>query len=350
MNLQSKAEYKNILVIQTAFAGDVILTLPLIQVLKENFPVAKISFLCIPGVTQVLENNPCIDEVITYDKRKSQKGIMQFFGFIKFIKSKQFDLIISPHRSFRSTMISYLSGVGNTISFDTSSMSSKYKTRVVYKKNVHEIIRNLSLLAPLGIVKNEIIPPELFPSGNDVSVVKNLLESYNISEWDNFITIAPGSVWYTKAFPDVKFANVINVLNEFSVKIILIGGEEDFGLCAKIKVLCKNLNVFNASGKLTYLQSAELIRRSKALLTNDSAPLHLANSVGTQVIAIFGATIPEFGFYPYNKNDVVLQVNGLKCRPCGIHGGNRCPVKTFDCMNKIDETETALRIMKAVTS
>jgi heptosyltransferase II len=347
---QSNTDFKNILIIQTAFAGDVILTLPVLEAIKEKYPDSKISFLCIPNVASILENNPFVDEVIIYDKKNSQKGILRFFKFLKIIKSKNFDLIISPHRSLRSTMISYLSKVKNTISFDVSALSSKYRTRIVYKNNIHEIIRNLSLLAPIGIVKNEIIPPKLFPSEKDVNAVNNLLKTFNIGEDEKFITIAPGSVWYTKAYPVEKFAKLINILNDFNVKIVMIGGEDDSGLCAMIKVLCKNFNVFNAAGKLSYLKSAEMIRRSKVLLTNDSAPLHLANAVGTKVIAIFGATIPEFGFYPYGKSDVIFQINGLKCRPCSIHGGNRCPIKTFDCMNKIDETDIALEVMKSVTS
>jgi heptosyltransferase II len=348
MKQSNIVNYKNILIIQTAYAGDVILTLPVLQVIKEKFSDSKISFLCIPGVSNVLENNPFVDEIIIYDKRNSQKGISEFKKLVKRIRDKNFDLVISPHRSLRSTLLSYLSKANQTISFDVSALSSFYKTRVVYKNNVHEIVRNLSLLAPLGIIKNEIITPELFPSEKDKEVVNNLLRDFSIDE--KFITVAPGSVWLTKAFPDEKYSKVINILKDFNIKIVMVGGEDDYGLCAKIKVLSKNLNVINAAGKLTYLQSEELIRRSKVLLTNDSAPLHLANSVGTKVIAIFGATVPEFGFYPIGKGDVIFQTNGLKCRPCGIHGGNRCSVKTFDCMKKIDEADIVLEIMKSVTS
>ncbi len=347
---KSNFDFKNILIIQTAFAGDVILTLPVLQVLKEKYPESKISFLCIPDVASLFDNNPFLDELILYDKRYSQKGINGFLKLLNYIKSKKFDLIISPHRSFRSTMLSHLSKVPNTISFDTSAFASKYKTRVVYNKNVHEIVRNLSLLAPIGIFKNEIIPPKLFPSEKDIKIVSAILSAFKIEKDDKFITIAPGSVWFTKTFPETKFIKLLTILNDFSVKIVLVGGDDDFGLCAKIKVLSKNFKVFNAAGKLTLLQSAELIRHSKVLVTNDSAPLHLANAVGTRVLAIFGATIPEFGFYPYGENDFVFQIKDLKCRPCSIHGGNKCPIKTLDCLNKIDETGIALEIMKSVTS
>lgn len=345
-----QSNFKNILIIQTAFAGDVILTLPVLEAIKEKYVEVKISFLCIPETSNILQNNPFVDEVILYDKKNSQKGILQFKKLLKYIKGKNFDLIISPHRSLRSTMLSYLSKVKNTISFDTSAYSSKYRTRVIYNKNVHEIVRNLSLLAPIGIVKNEIVPPKLFPLKDDFYFISELLKSFNISEDEKFVTMAPGSVWFTKTFPEEKFIKLLGILNNFNVKVILIGGEDDYGLCAKIKVLSKNYKVYNFAGKLTYLQSAELISRSCALVTNDSAPLHIANAVGTRVLAIFGATIPEFGFYPYGKDDKVFQINGLKCKPCGIHGGNKCPVKTFDCMKNIDEKDIAIEIMNSITS
>lgn len=348
--VNNSLDIKKVLIIQTAFAGDVILTLPLVQVLKEKYPESEISFLCIPGVANLLENNPCIDEVIIYDKKKTDKGFFRFWKFIRLIKEKNFDVIISPHRSLRSTLLANYSGCKNTISFDVSALSFKYKSRVIYKSNVHEIIRNLSLLAPLGIVENEIKTPELFPSEDDKEAVSKLLAEFKIEQDEKFFTIAPGSVWFTKAFPDHKFAKILSVLNDFDFKVVMVGGSEDAGLCSKIKVLGKNLRAYNAAGRLTYLQSAELIKRSKVLLTNDSAPLHLANAVGTRVLAVFGATIPEFGFYPIGKNDLIYETKGLKCRPCGIHGGNRCPVKTFDCMNKINETLIALEMVNSVIS
>ncbi len=350
MNQSNSADYKNILIIQTAFAGDVILTLPLLEEIKFKFPDAKVSFLCIPGAANILENNPFVNEVIVFDKRNSQKGIFAFYKFMISIRDMNFDLVISPHRSLRSTLLSYFSKAGQTISFDVSALSFLYKTKVTYKSNVHEIIRNLSLLKPIGIIKEDIIVPVLFPSEDDCETVDNILKKFKIGIDEKFITIAPGSVWITKAYPEEKYAKVINILKEFDVKIVIVGGEDDEGLGAMLKVLCKNTNVFNAAGKLTFLQSAELIRRSKVILTNDSAPLHIANAMGTKVIALFGATIPEFGFYPIGKNDVVFQTDGLKCRPCSIHGGNRCPIKTFLCMKSIEETDIAMEIMKSVIS
>jgi heptosyltransferase-2 len=228
-------------------------------------------------------------------------------------------------------------------------MSFLYTHRVEYIERSHEIIRNLNLLEPLGIKETEIIKPDLYPNEKEKQVVDDYLKKYGISEEDKFITVAPGSVWFTKRFPEEKFIRLLDYLVENEMKILLIGGKDDYELCERILNSSVNKNVCNLPGVLSLLQSAELVKRAKLLITNDSAPLHIANSVGTKVIAIFGATVPAFGFYPYGKNDVVFEINGLGCRPCAIHGGNKCPVKTFDCMLKINVEEIYRTVLKMLS-
>ena len=97
-------------------------------------------------------------------------------------------------------------------------------------------------------------------------------------------------------------------------------------------------------GELTLLQSGELIRRCRVLIANDSAPMHMAVAVRTPVVAIFGATVPEFGFTPLGEHDVVVQTLGLECRPCAIHGGTSCPIKTFVCMKDIQVADVLDRV------
>ncbi|MBM2841153.1 MAG: hypothetical protein HW412_1681, partial [Bacteroidetes bacterium] len=113
------------------------------------------------------------------------------------------------------------------------------------------------------------------------------------------------------------------------------GGKEDAALCEEIGNAISPVNVLNAAGELSLLQSAELIRQCILLVSNDSAPMHLAVGVRTPVVAIFGATVPRFGFAPRGKRDIVAEINDLLCRPCSIHGGDRCPIKTFVCMNDL---------------
>lgn len=331
---------KDILIIQTAFLGDLILTLPVIQVLKEKIPCCKITLMCIPDVSNLVVDNPLIDDLIIYDKHNN-KSSKYFFSILKEIKSKNFDLLISPHRSFRTTFISVLSRIKNRITFEKSDFSFLYNYIVKYEKNKHEILRNLDLLKPMDIEVNEIIKPELYIPELSVKKIEELLLRNNIN--GKFICIAPGSVWFTKQFPKEKFVTLINGIQN-SVNIFLIGGNKDIETGEFIISNSKNKNIINTIGKLSVLESAELIRRSEVLLTNDSAPLHLGNAVDTKVIAIFGSTIPAFGFYPYGKNDEVIEIKNLYCRPCGIHGYKVCPEKHFRCMLDINEMEIAEKI------
>lgn len=339
--------FKKILIIQTAFLGDVILTLPLLQVLKKEFPSAEIDFLCIPATSDLLKNNPYIKEVIVYDKNKS--GFKGFLDLIKKLRNKKYDLLISPHRSYRSSLISYFSSAGKTVSFDKSSLSFLYDYKVHYESNIHEIQRNLCLLGPTGKMESQIIKPELFPGESERKKIDKLFTQNKINAGDKLIAIAPGSVWFTKRFPEDKFVKLCDLLESLECKILLIGGKSDSRISDYILTHSVNKNIINTTRSLSILESAELIRRSSLLITNDSAPLHIANSVGTDVIAIFGATVPSFGFYPYGRSDIVIETNGLSCRPCSIHGGNKCPIGTFECMLKINE-ENIFESVKKILS
>jgi heptosyltransferase-2 len=330
---------KKILILQTAFLGDVILTLPLVQVLKKNFPESEIDFVCIPGTSEILKNNPHIHEIIPYDKRNA--GVNGFTGLIKKLRNRKYGLLISPHRSFRSSLISYLSSPGKSVSFDNSSFGFLYDKKEVYDKDIHEIQRNLSLLNSEGIREKNIIKPELFLSVDDKRKIDCLFYEYKINDSHKIISIAPGSVWFTKKFPEEKFVKLCDLLSDTDYKIFLTGGKNDKRTSDFIANNSRNRKIINVTGHLSVPESAELISRSDILITNDSAPLHIANAVGTDVIAVFGATVPAFGFYPYGKDDIVFETNGLSCRPCAIHGGKKCPVGTFECMLKIDESKIA---------
>lgn len=338
---------KNILIIQTAFLGDVILTLPVIQVLKKNIPDSKIDFLCIPKTSQILKNNPYINEIIIYDKKKS--NVNDSLKLINRLKRNKYDMIISPHRSFRTALISYLSCAKKSISFDKSSLSFLYDIKIPYEKKIHEIKRNLNLLESSGIITDEIVKPELFPGKEEADRINKLFVENKISTEEKIIIIAPGTVWKTKRFPEEKFVRLCDLLKSTDIKIILIGGEEDKKISAYIITNSQNKNLINATGDLSILESTELIKRAALLITNDSAPLHIANSAGIKVIAIYGATVPSFGFYPYGKNDIVIETHGLSCRPCSIHGGNKCPVGTFDCMMKISEENISDEVKKILS-
>jgi heptosyltransferase-2 len=332
-----------ILIIQTAFFGDVILTLPMVQAIKHTFPDYEVDFLCIPNTAELLKNNGKIDEIIIYDKRETEKGFSGFKKFKNKIRSNKYDVIICVQRYLRTTLLSYFGGSELTIGFDNSVFSCLYKKKVSYQSK-HEILRNLDLLRPLGIDINEIIKPELFPGESDTNEIDRIFSGLNIKNDRKIICTAPGSVWFTKRFPPEKYILLFNKLDSMDYAILLIGDKNDSSICEKIQTQSTNNNIYNYAGKLSIMQSVELIKRSSILLTNDSAPMHIANAVSTDVIAFFGSTVREFGFYPYGKRDYVFEVDGLKCRPCTDHGKDHCKIKSFDCMNNISDKSISEKI------
>ncbi|MBN1396745.1 MAG: lipopolysaccharide heptosyltransferase II [Bacteroidetes bacterium] len=327
-----KDMFNNILIIQTAFIGDAILTLPLIQVLKKNYPNSKIDVVVVPRTAEIFANHPAISEIIAYDKRGKDKGFKGLFRLRNRLRDKSYELIVIPHRSLRSAFLGRILKPRVCIGFNRSTGRFLLTKAVKYNPAIHEIERNLSLLDPLSIQVYDNELPRLYPSENDVVVIDSLMDSYSLDRDKKIISIAPGTIWNTKRWPMERFIELCKLLSPECSAIMLIGGKEDVDLCDKIASGTKEKNIFNTAGKLSLLQSAELIRRSRVLVSNDSAPMHIAVAVGTPVVAIFGATVPEFGFAPRGKNDIVIETKGLKCRPCSIHGGDKCPIKTFECM------------------
>lgn len=328
------AAYNHIIVVQTAFIGDAILTLPLIQTMKKNYHAAHIDVVVIPRTAELFAHHPDIDQIFVYDKRKADKGIGGFFRFRKKLLEHRYDLAIVPHRSLRSALLTASLHPAKSICFDRSAGRWLFDLQVHYKSELHEIDRNLSLLHPLGIRETVSDIPQLYPSEDDQSVVEEFWNEWKL-ENHSVIAMAPGSIWATKRWLPERFAETAKYFVQKKYHVVLIGGKEDRQLCENICAQAGSDRVVVAAGDLSLLQSAELIRRCNVLLSNDSAPLHLAAAMQTPVVAVFGATVPQFGFAPRGKHDVVLGVEELSCRPCAIHGGNRCPIGTFDCMKKL---------------
>jgi len=323
------------LVIQTAFPGDVILTLPLIQETKKLFPHCSINVVVIPACANILENHPDVSEIISYDKKKNDSGIFGFVRMLSSLRKKNFDVALIPHRSLRSALLAYFSFIPKRIGFDTSVGKSLFTNIIRYDKNIHEVERNLCLLSPFGFQAKEKIFPSLFPSDNDKQVVENIIAQNKTSSTEKIISVAPGSVWNTKRWLKENFISLSKKIIKEHYSVFIVGGKNDEQLCEEIKTKTNSEKIVNSAGKLSLLQSAEIIRRSSVLICNDSAPMHLAVAMKTPVVSIWGATIPEFGFAPFGENDSVFEMKNLSCRPCGIHGGNVCPIETFDCMKMI---------------
>ncbi len=322
--------FNKILIIQTAFLGDVLLTLPLIHHLRRIFTSVDIDLIIRPDAAEVGDLSCDLNRVIIFDKKKH--GLRNTINLIKSIRGKKYDLLISPHRSFRSSIISLLSGISKRIGFDKASMSFLYTTRVKYRSELHEIERNLSLISEFGKISNwkQKIPiKRINPSLN--KKIRSLIKSEQ-----RIICVAPFSEWFTKKYPEDYVVKLIQMIINSDSNVVLIGGKKDEEDAKKVSESFEANNRFlDLTGRLSIHESIELIDKCNLLISNDSSPTHMAMFTDSPVLTIYGSTIPEFGFYPFRSIDSIVQINDLYCKPCGIHGHKKCPQKHFRCMREL---------------
>jgi heptosyltransferase-2 len=334
-------EFTNILILQTAFLGDLILTTPIITALKNRYPDASISLLTTPEGARLFTLDERLTRVLTYDKRGKEKGIRGFLKIVDLVRKGGYDLAVVPHRSIRSALIPLLGRVRFRIGFDTSAGWFLFSMAIPYAEREHEVVRNLRLIAPLDPHHGDL-RPELRLPGDDRAWAERFLLEAGIDPERIFLTVAPGSIWPTKRWTGEGYGSLVRMaLDRYPV--VLIGGDDDQSLAYDIICSVKEENgnlegLVSAVGLANPLQSAAIIARSSLLVTNDSAPLHMGVAVETPVCAIFGPTSPEFGFYPLGENDRVIQ-RDLPCRPCRIHGSRTCPEDHFRCMLEIRPEE-----------
>ncbi len=346
-------KFSRIAIIQTAFLGDVALALYLVEEIMNLHPKCKITFVTTPASVGLVSCSALVDKIIVFDKRGLHKGWKGIKDISEILKLNQIDCIIGLQRSIRTSLISYLAKPEYSIGFDKSSFSFLYKKRIKYTLALHEVERNKSLLTGFKLSNGEKTK-EYKPWGikidlgnDDKNYIDNLLINIGIKETDKFVAIAPGSVWETKRWMPEYFKTLINNLTESGYKAILIGSKDDLSYTEDI---FENTECFSLVGKTSIPQLLYLLSNCSLTITNDSSPTHFAGLVRCPTITIFGATVPEFGFSPLGPQDKSLGIDSLKCRPCGIHGGRKCPVKTFDCMLKLSPEivfKEALKILES---
>lgn len=318
---------KRILLIQTAFLGDVILATPVIAELKRLFPASEISILVKKGNESLLENNPHLHEIFTFEKSKGK--YKEISRLVRIFRKLHFDLTINLHRFGSSGLITILSGAKRTIGFDKNPFSFAYSKRFPHAigDGTHEVARNLSLIKAFGAV--ELRRPELYPSQTNINRAKSYTEG-------PFFCFAPASVWFTKQLPIEKWIELAQKKSTEGT-IYLLGGKQDYTLCEQIRAALPSKQIINLCGELNLLESAALMSAATRNYVNDSGPLHIASAMNAPVTAFFCSTIPEFGFGPLSDDSKILQVEEkISCRPCGLHGHSACPKGNFQCGLAID--------------
>lgn len=339
-----------ILIIQTAFLGDCILTTPLLRRTRDIFSQEDdfISILTTPDGAKIFENNPHINETIIFDKHGQDRSAGKFLKIARILKKKNFDIVISPHRSFRSGLLTFLAGIKRRVGFKKAPGSVFYSDKIDRKMSLPEPERMLLLLSAFN-ERIEPCPAEIFFSEKELNKANTILESLSIRSNERFGAIAPGSVWGTKRYSPANFAKSAKILRENGIvdKFIVIGGKKDKDICDAVVANSGGICVSSCDADI--LTSSAIIKRASFLMGNDSAPIHIASAVGTPVIAIFGPTIAEFGFTPYKVQSVVIEPEiELKCRPCSPHGKMFCPRKDHICMESIEPEKVAQAVIKLI--
>lgn len=337
-----KEGHEKILVVQTSFLGDVVLTTPLISEIRRRFPRAALAVLCSPQTRGLFDGNPDIDEIITDDKKGTAKGLTGVWQKARDLRSRGFTIAVSPHKSFRSALLLFLAGIPLRVGFRQSSGWYFYHWRVERVHTRHDVERNLSLLQPLGINPAQCQRDlGLQVNASARESVKRLFDSLGIQRDGLIFGINPGSVWPTKRWTAQSYAELMAHLRKrYRCQILLFGASEDQRIVTKIQELSGNIGV-SLAGKMDLQQLVCAIEWCDLFITNDSGPMHIAVARGIPVVAVFCATTPSLGFYPYSSRAVVIE-KALPCRPCSSHGGRRCPLGTEDCMRLIN-AEDVLR-------
>ncbi|HBT94073.1 MAG TPA: heptosyltransferase [Chitinophagaceae bacterium] len=318
---------KKILVIQTAFIGDVVLATALIENLHQQLPEVRIDILVRKGNESLFESHPFLNQVLVWDKKNNK--YQNWVGLLFKIRSRQYDVVLNAQRFAATGAWTAFSKAKIKIGFDKNPFSFLFTNTVVHqfsKKGQHEIDRNHQLLSCL--FETKVAMPKLYPTASDELAVINYQQA-------PYLCIAPASVWFTKQFSIEKWVDLINQI-PFEGPIYLIGGPGDKLLCDQILQKINRKSVVNLAGRLSFLASAALQKKAVLNYVNDSAPMHFASAVNAPVVAVYCSTLPDFGFGPLSDHSFIVQTNeALTCRPCGIHGKKQCPLKHFDCAKTI---------------
>ena len=295
-----------ILIIHTAFIGDIVLSTPLIQKLKDLYPKSEIDYLTLPTNQSVLYNNPNLNEIILYDKKGKDKGIKGFLRILKILKQKKYDYAVIPHRFIKSILLAKLAKIPDIVGFDVATGSSLLDKKVHYDMKKHEVERLLNLVEYEG----EKIPVRIYPAKENFVKIEKMLKNsgYTGKKEQKLILVAPGSQRPEKMWPIEKYREVIQKLKKNENYFIGITGskaEKELPLNFE-----KDKNVIDFRGEISLVEFGALISKANVVVGNDSSPIHIASGFEKPfVIGIFGPGKRSLGFFPWTEKSNVIEDN-----------------------------------------
>jgi heptosyltransferase II len=329
-----------ILLIQTAFIGDVILATALLEYLHQTEPDTPVDFLVRKGNEGLVQGHPHVRRVLVWDKKANKYGGL--WQLLRQIRHADYGRVVTLQRFASTGLLTAFSGAPERIGFDKNPLALRFTRAIphVIGAGMHEVSRNLHLLDPA--YEGPVIPPRLYPTPQDEAAAAQVARN---ADGGPYICIAPTSVWFTKQFPEEEWLKLLAALPP-QYTVFLLGGPPDTAACQQLLERTPRPGVINLSGKLSLLASAALMRGAVLNYVNDSAPMHLCSAVGAPVCAVYCSTVPFFGFGPLSPFSRIVEIEqDLECRPCGLHGYKACPLGHFRCAHDI-RTQQLLAVLE----
>ena len=308
------------LVVQTAYLGNVVLTTPLLTILAERH--GRVDVVAQPGSASVLAGHPAVREVIPYDKRGADRGWAGMTRLAGALRKRRYARALLADGSWRAATLAMAARIPTRTGFAGSPAARLYTERVPRPLHGHETAKLATLAgvavgAPLPSVGLGLVEA-------DRAAACGWLADRGVA--GDFVALAPGSVWGARRWPHYRA-----LAAALELPMVVIGGPADAARAREIAGAAPG-RVRTAAGEVSPRFAAAIIEQALALVTNDSAALHIATAVGTPIVALFGPTTPSFGFGPLGQTDVVLGLGELLCRPCGQPGPAACPLEHHRCM------------------
>ncbi len=332
-------QIRKILVFTTNWLGDALFLSPLVAALKDNFPQSRLSVLCVSRVKLVFQDNPNVDEVISYGEKGRLGCPIRRLGLVFRLAGRGFDAAFIIKPSLSRTLLLKLSGVKRIIGFDNPKSGWLLTDKIpAPDKALHKIDYFLSMIEHLGLKINQR-RYEFYPSAEDEGYIERLFSQKRIPQDVPLILINPGGNWLPKRWPPENFSRLIKrIKQKFPVSIAISGADKDRGLAEGI-IRQSGVEVFDFSGRTTLGQLGALMKQADIVITADSGPMHIAAAVGRKVIALFGPTSSAItGPYPLGEHIIIQKDVGCEV-PCY---DKNC--RDYRCMQAITVDEVLRKV------
>ncbi len=318
-----------ILIIRLSSIGDILLATPFLRQARIKFPDAVIDFVIKDRFIDLVQYNPHVNRIFSVNEKEGLSGLLELR---KLLIANNYDYVFDLHNNFRSRILTFgMKARISRIHKDKLKRALLVYTKINLYKQVTPIpLRYLKVGENAGIADDfnglEIFWKNHIEEGLSLVVDKRLLRK-------PFVALAPGAGFKTKQWPLEYFRELIETIEKkHRLPIVILGSKAEE---ERFKLLEISDAVHNLAGKLTLLESAIILSKAKVLISNDSGLMHMATAVKVPVLAIFGSTVKEFGFFPFRAQSKVIENQALWCRPCSHIGRNHCPLIHFKCMKDI---------------